>query len=67
MLLCVKSMITDGDTFGIGLEALLHSFVILLMDEDKSFKKITLDNHKQLLDPYLLQEKLSTPYVVLVP
>lgn len=38
-----------------------------MLDEDKSIKRITFDNSKLLLDPYLLQEKLRTAYVVIVP
>lgn len=38
-----------------------------MLDEDKSIKRITPENSKQLLDPYILQEKLPTPYVALIP
>jgi hypothetical protein len=38
-----------------------------MMDEDKTIKRITLENYRQTMDPYMLQEKLKTPYIVLVP
>lgn len=46
---------------------LLAGFTILMMSEDKAILRITADNSREKLDPYVLQEKLQTPYAVLIP
>ena len=46
---------------------MLLSFNVLLMSEDKNILRITYENHREKLDPYILQEKLQTPYALLVP
>ena len=38
-----------------------------MLDEDKTVKRVTLDNWRQVLDPYYLQERIRTPYVALIP
>ena len=62
---CVRNITTNSSQ--IGLESLLLSFAILLMIEDKTITRITIDNHRQKLDPYLLQERMLTPYAIFVP
>jgi hypothetical protein len=41
---CIRNIITNSSQ--IGLEALLLSFSILLMSEDKNITRITIDNHR---------------------
>lgn len=67
VLVGIRTLIPTTDSQRVGLQALLKSFTILMLDEDKSIKRITPENSKQLLDPYILQEKLPTPYVALIP
>ncbi len=52
----------------IGIESLLLAgFTILMMSEDKAILRISADNYREKLDLYDLQDKLMTPYAVIVP
>lgn len=68
LLICVKSLTpTEGaNPHRIGLEALLQSFTVLLLDEEKNVRRLNEEGPKRF-DPYLLQEKFNIAYVVLVP
>ena len=50
-------------THRIGLQVLLATHVIILIDESKSIKRITEAN----FDPYMLAEKLRTSHLVMLP
>jgi hypothetical protein len=42
-------------------------YVVLLMSEDKVITRITPDNARSKLDPYVFQDRLGSPYLVLLP
>jgi hypothetical protein len=46
---------------------LAMGYVILLLSEDKQITRITPDNLRSKLDPYVFQDRLGTPYLVLIP
>ena len=52
----------------VGIDGMLAmGFVVLMLSEDKMITRITPDNVKQKLDPYVFQDRLGTPYLVLIP
>jgi hypothetical protein len=42
-------------------------FVILLLTEDKVITRITPENMRAKLDPYMFHDRLGSPYLVLIP
>ena len=52
IIFCVKNVTSNVSM--VGLEALLMSFSVLMMSEDKQITRITIENHRQKLDPYML-------------
>ena len=46
---------------------LTMGFIILMLSEDKVITRITPDNMRTKLDPYMFQDKLGSPYLVLIP
>ena len=42
-------------------------FVVLMLTEDKVITRITPENIRDKLDPYVFHDRLGTPYLVLIP
>jgi hypothetical protein len=64
--ICVKNIQTGQSA--VGIEGMLAmGFVILMLSEDKVITRITPDNMRTKLDPYVFQDKLGSPYLVLIP
>lgn len=47
----------------IGIESLLATHEVIMIDENKNLTRLNQAN----FDPYLLAEKLQTPHVVMIP
>jgi hypothetical protein len=62
----VKNLASRDSSIGIE-SLLLAGFTILMMSEDKAILRISADNYREKLDLYDLQDKLMTPYAVIVP
>ena len=48
---------------GKGMEQLMKHFTVIVMDENKTLVRMTLDK----FDPYLVADKFPTPYLILIP